>query len=85
MSEYKQEVQRFRDYLTKQLEEPDAEDCSLEVLFEIWRHKNPTPSLFQENVRAIQQAIDELETDPGITSEEFERRMREKYPSLRHV
>ena len=85
MSEYKQQVQRFRDYLTQQLEEPNAEEYSLEVLLELWRHENPSPSLFQENVRAIQQAIDELTTDPGITIAEHDGAIREKYPFLRKV
>lgn len=80
MSLYKQEVQRFRDYLTKQLETPDTEDYPIEVLFELWREKNPISNEYEENVRAIQLAIDELDHDPGISTEECDRRMREMYP-----
>jgi len=85
MSQYKQEVQRLRDYLTKQLETPDSEDCSVEELFELWRHENPTKSLMEQNVCAIQEAIDALPNDPGITIEELDRQMKEKYPALRNL
>lgn len=79
----KAELQRFRDFLTEQLETASAPDFSPEELLSLWREEQPTDEEFEENVAAIQEALDDLHVSPGISEEEFERKFLEKHPELK--
>lgn len=78
----KAELQRLRDFLTEHMEASSSPDFSPEELLSLWREEQPSDEEFEENVAAIQEALDDLHISPGMTEEEFDRHIREKYPEL---
>jgi len=49
----------------------ESTDATWEDLIDRWRMENPTPEEFEENVAAIQEAVEEMEQGLMIPYEEF--------------
>ncbi len=55
-------------------------DLSPEEILDEWRAIHPNPAALEEDIAAIQEAIDAIEAgDKGISLEEFDRRFRAEF------
>lgn len=73
------ELQQFRDFLDEKLKNGGAELFPEEAL-EQWRQLHPDPLDDEDDVAAIQAAIDDSENgERGMPLEEFDREFRKKH------
>jgi hypothetical protein len=59
MSTVQQELERFTQFIQQRLS-AGAREASLDELFDLWRHENPSDELYAENVAAIAASIDDF-------------------------
>ena len=73
------ELQQFRDFLNEKLKNGGA-DLFPEEALEQWRDLHPDPLDDEDDVTAIQAAIDDWENgERGMPLEEFDREFRKKH------
>jgi hypothetical protein len=74
------ELQQFYEFLGQRLQAGES-NISPEEALDIWRDENPgTDEVDPEDVRAIEEAIEDMRNgDIGIPIEEFDRRFRERH------
>lgn len=73
------ELQHFRDFLDEKLTNGGAELFPEEALEE-WRELHPDPLDCEDDVTAIQAALDDLvRGEKGIPLEEFDREIRKQF------
>ena len=74
----REQVESFYRFATERLENGGA-DLSMDEIYDEWRIKNPTPEEYEENVAAIQVAIDNLNKGAKCRdAKEISREIREK-------
>jgi plasmid stabilization system protein ParE len=82
------ELEAFRDFVTEKLNNGSA-DLLPEQALEEWRQRHPEPLDSEDDVAAIQAAIDDFDRgDRGIPLEEFDREFRKKHnipPIMRFI
>ncbi len=66
----------FHAFVSQQLESDPTSKLSLEDALELWRHRQVETEAIREGIRAV----DEGRT---MSLEEFNRRLRERHPSLK--
>jgi hypothetical protein len=79
MANTKEQVEAFYKWSLARLAESDQE-LAIDDLYEAWRTLNQTPEEFEDNVRAIKEALDDL--DRGVPSrpwDDFNREFRAKH------
>jgi hypothetical protein len=59
MATTQQELERFAQFVQHRLIAGEAE-ASLDELFDLWRHENPSDELYAENVAAIAASVDDF-------------------------
>jgi hypothetical protein len=59
MATAQQELERFTQFVQHRLSSGEA-NASLDELFDLWRHENPSDELYAENVAAIAASIDDF-------------------------
>ena len=73
-----EQIDSFRRFASGRLQ--DGSELSMDELYDLWRIENPPPAELDENVRAVQAAIDDLENgDRGVPLEEAIREARAKH------
>ena len=73
------ELAGFRDFIGELLKNGSADLLPEEALDE-WRQRHPDPLDFEDDLTAIQAALDDLDRgDKGIPFEEFDREIRKKF------
>ena len=73
------ELREFHGFLGEKLKNGRA-DVSPEEALEEWRQGNPDSQTFEDDVAAIQEALDDLDKgDRGIPLEEFDREFRKQH------
>lgn len=78
-AETTEELRQFHSFLTDKLRENDIV-MSPEEALEEWRRIHPQSLAFEEDVAAIQEALDDIaKGDRGIAFEEFDRVFRERH------
>ena len=83
MSTDKSELFRFNEFVLGKLQS-DATDLTPEQCLELWRLMHPTEKQMDENVIAIQAAIDDMNKGiPGEPAIEIHSRLRTKYADVR--
>ena len=72
------ELQQFVQFIQAKLTAGETQLSPEEVLDQ-WRDEHPSDEEFEENVRAIQEALDEMDAgERGISAAESVRRLRER-------
>lgn len=73
------ELREFHGFLAEKLKNGSA-DLSPEEALDEWRQLHPDPEEFEDDVAAIQAALDDVANgDTGIPLEEFDREMRKRF------
>lgn len=72
------ELREFHRYLTERISS-NSVDLSPEEALEEWRLEHPSDEAFEEDVAAIQEAIDSLAKDKGQSVAEFDRDFRKRH------
>jgi hypothetical protein len=73
------ELREFHGFLAEKLKNGGA-DLSPEEALDEWRQLHPDPEEFEDDVAAIQPALDDVANgDTGIPLEEFDREMRKQF------
>jgi cobalamin biosynthesis protein CobT len=67
MASAQQELELFAQFVQHRLSAGDG-PASLDELFDLWRHENPSDELYAENVAAIAASIDDFKRDERDTS-----------------
>ena len=79
MSTDESELFQFSEFVTGKLQTGGA-DLTPEQCLELWRLQHPTPSQYEQSVKAIQSAIDEMGSGAGGQSaDDLHARLRSKY------
>lgn len=81
-TDFTTELGRFHQFVRDCLDGPRA-SLSPEEALDLWRVQHPTLEEFESSLRAVREAIEDMERgDRGVTIEEFERdfRMRNGLP-----
>lgn len=74
-----EQIDSFHRFATEQLQN-GGKDKSVDELYDQWRFENQSPEEFEENVAAIQGAIDDMNAgDTGRDAEEVIAEVRSKY------
>ncbi len=72
------ELRQFHSYLSEKLKE-DGVALSPEEALDDWRRTHPLDEALEEEIAAIQQALDDMANgDRGIPFDEFEREFRKR-------
>ena len=75
----KEQIDSFHRFAMQQVEDGQA-DWSLDALYDQWRMENPSPAETEENIAAIQAAIDDMNRgDRGRAANEVIAEVRSKY------
>ena len=73
-----EQVDSFHRFASERLR--GGSELSVDELYDLWRIEDPSPAELDENVRAVQAAIDDFQNgDRGVLLEEAVREMRAKY------
>jgi hypothetical protein len=73
------ELQRFHEFVGEKVKGGDPELLPEDVMDE-WRELNGGEKLSEEDIAAIQEALDELDRgDPGMSMEEFDQQLRAEF------
>lgn len=77
-SELNVELDEFRRFVSDRLSANQS--LTLEEALDLWREENVSPDEFEENVAALQDALDDVDRGvPGIPIAELDRRFRERH------
>lgn len=80
----REQVESFYQFATDHLAKRAGEK-SVDELFDQWRFENLTPEEVDENVAAIQAAIDDMQNgDTGRDASEIERELRNEFNLRSH-
>ena len=72
------ELDEFRRFVSDRLGE--SQSLTLEEALDLWREENLSPEEFEENVAALQEALDDVDRGvPGVPIDELDRRFRERH------
>ncbi len=81
MSTDESELFQFNEFVTGKLQNGGV-DLTPEQCLELWRLQHPDRSQYEQSVKGIQSAIDEMKSGcGGISADELHSRMRSKYSS----
>jgi hypothetical protein len=73
-----EQIDSFHRFATERIR--GGSDLSMDELYDLWRLEHPTPDELDENVRAVQAALDDFENgDRGMPLEEAIREIRKKH------
>jgi len=74
-----EQIDSFHSFATEQLR-TGGKDKTVDQLYDQWRFENPSPEEFEENVAAIQGAIDDMNNgDTGRDADEVIAEVRNRY------
>lgn len=74
-----EQIDSFYRFATEHLQ-TDGKDKTVDELYDQWRFENHSPEELEENVAAIQGAIDDMNAgDAGRDADEVIREVRERY------
>jgi len=74
-----EELDSFNDFARDRLSNGGS-DLSLDELFDLWRHENPSDQLYGENVAAVAAAIEDFRNgDRGTPAGEDSNSLRKEY------
>jgi hypothetical protein len=72
------ELARFNRFVSEKIGDGNG-DMSPEEALDLWRSENPADEERTETVRALREALEELQAgDPGVALEDFDREFRER-------
>ena len=81
MATAEQELERFARFVRHRLDAGDA-DASLDELFDLWRHENPSDEAYAENVAAIAALIEDFKRgERGTVAGEHSAQLRRQFGS----
>jgi hypothetical protein len=81
MATAEQELERFARFVRHRLGEGEAE-ASLDELFDLWRHENPSDEVYAENVAAIAASIEDFKRgERGTIAGEHSAQLRRQFGS----
>ena len=73
-----QQIDSFYRFATERIRR--CSNLTMDELYDLWRLEQPTPDELDQNVRAVQAALDDLENgDRGVPLEEAIREIRKKH------
>jgi hypothetical protein len=81
MATAQQELERFTRFVQHRLSAGEGE-ASLDELFDLWRHENPSDELYAQNVAAIAASIEDFKRgDRGTIAGEHSAELRRQFGS----
>jgi hypothetical protein len=73
-----QQIDSFHRFATERIRR--GSDLTIDELYDLWRLEHPTSQELDENVRAVQAALDDFESgDRGVPLEEAIREIRKEH------
>ncbi len=79
MATAEQELEQFRQFVISRLG-ADSTDATLDELFDLWRHENPSEELHAENVAAIAASIEDFKRgERGTLAGEHSAELRREF------